>query len=376
MGTFLRVLVILLLPLTIAALVLGILLFERREMLKGRTQKLETTLMQLAPLIEEKTADLETKPIHPKRDIANVTAEVLDNPDTSSFWDTYKDHLELTDQPTLNLKSKEVELTLFYRIDPVTQKPDKDMNGNRITSGEGTMQAILDDLVKKAGNQLDRVNETRQQLQIVRKELEDTIEELNRMKADLRQSKRRIVELEAQVSRLNSELDAEKAETARLRAQVASLEETIRERDREITTHLETISDRDLEIKNLKLHIEKLNKALRGIAASGETTTSIVLEAGRKASVIGIDNSWKFVLLQLDDAFVEELSRESRIGLDFSDLRIELDLYRPEARGGQYVCRVMLRQVNDGEDGKKVGIADIMTNWSQLPILKDDEAHH
>ena len=48
MGKLLRVLVVILLLLSIGALALGILLFNKRELLKARAQKLETAIIGLA----------------------------------------------------------------------------------------------------------------------------------------------------------------------------------------------------------------------------------------------------------------------------------------------------------------------------------------
>ena len=75
MGKLLRVLTVILFILTIGALTMGILLFNRREILKGRTQKLERTLIMLGPTIEAEGAALdETKPDYPARDIDDTTS--------------------------------------------------------------------------------------------------------------------------------------------------------------------------------------------------------------------------------------------------------------------------------------------------------------
>lgn len=368
MGTFLRVLVILLLPLTIAALVFGIQLFDRREMLKGRTQKLEETLFRLSPVIEEKTAALDQKPDHVARDVDAVRAETVAAPKTSDFWTSYKDHLELTDQPKIDVKAKENELTLFYQLeDPITMKRARDPNGNYITKGPGTMQVILDDVVTKATEQLSRLEETRTQLTAIRKELEDCIAELNATKTQLRDRLVHIVSLEAEIARLKGEIETLKADIAAKAAQIAGLEETVREKDRQIATHLETISDRDLEIKNLKEYIRKLEVTL-----GGGDVERIVLEPGAKGKVIGIDNQWKFVIFEPNATLIDELTRQSRIGMDLAKIDAQLDVFRPAEKGRKYITRIRLIQMKD-ENGKKVCTADILSNWQQNPIFLGDE---
>lgn len=375
MGTFLRVLTILLLPLTIACLVLGILLFDRREMLKGRTQKLEDTLIKLAPVIELQTASFEegARPTHAPRDIAPCTSELVENPQTSDFWNNYKDHLELPDQPVMDLKVKENELSLYYKLDPLTGKRAKDINGYPITVGPGTMQPILDDMVERAAAQLDRLNETREQLLVIRQELETTIAELNTTKTRLREALNKIVQLEAEIARLNGVIDSLNAEIARLKDTIAQLEDTVREKDREIAVLTEKLADRDLEIKNLKEHIRKLEIEIRRITQPGSSgiDTAIVLKEGMKGKVVSVDNKWKFVILELSDEFIDELTRESRIGLDLTQLKLQFDLMRPQDKGGAYVSRIRLREAK--VDGK-IGIADILTDWQQLPISQGDEA--
>jgi len=86
MGKFLRVLVILLLLLSIGALWVGCLLFQKRELLKGRTQKLENYIVYLGKTIEEKPAELKEKPEYPSRDVSPLNPEILENPDRSPFW--------------------------------------------------------------------------------------------------------------------------------------------------------------------------------------------------------------------------------------------------------------------------------------------------
>jgi prefoldin subunit 5 len=365
-----------LLPLTIACLVLGILLFDRREMLKGRTQKLEDTLIKLAPVIELETASFEEgeRPTHTPRDISPCTSEIIDAPDTSDFWATYKDHLELVDQPVMDFKSKENELTLFYKLDPVTGKRAKDINGYNITTGDGTMQPLLDDIIDRAAAQLDRMNETREQLLVIRQELETTIDELNNTKTRLREALNKIVQLEAEISRLNGEIDSLNAEISRLKGTIAELEDTIREKDREIAVLTEKLADRDLEIKNLKEHIRKLEIEIRRITqpGSGGLDTAIVLKQGAKGKVVAVNNKWKFVIIELSDEFVDELTRESRIGLDLTQLKLPFDLQRPADKGSEYVTRVRLREANIDE---KIGVADILVNWQQLPIMVGDEAY-
>jgi hypothetical protein len=377
MGTFLRVLAILLLPLTIACLVLGILLFDRREMLKGRTQKLEATLIKLAPVIELETASIEEgqEPTHIARDIATCTSELLDTPETSDFWATYKDHLELVDQDKMDLKSKENELTLYYRLNELDGSRWKDpVSGFPATIGPGTMQPLLDDIVARAAAQLDRMNETREQLLVLRQELEATIDDLNANKTRLREALNKIVQLEAEIVRLNGEIDGLNAEIGRLKEQIAQLEDTILEKDRDIAVLTEQLADRDLAIKGLKEHIRLLEIEMRRRDDPGgdKIKTAIVLKNGGKGKVIAVNNKWKFVIIELDEELASELTRRSRVGLDLLDLNLDFDLRRPSEKGGTYVSRITMREAHIDQN---IGVCDVLVNWQQLPVLLGDEAY-
>ena len=132
MGKMLRVFTIILLLLSIGALVLGVLLFNKRELLKGRTQMLEEYVIKIGSTLEtEKAEALEDLPGDPERDIGRVTDQVMGDPETANFWDSYKYHLEETEQDLLDLNKKRREMMQFFQLDPITQKPKKDQYGQK-----------------------------------------------------------------------------------------------------------------------------------------------------------------------------------------------------------------------------------------------------
>ena len=144
MGKFLRVLVIFIFLLSIGALVLGCMLFLKRELLKGRTEKLEKAMMALGPFIEAKAPTAPTEDPYPERDVAECTDEVLQNPDRKDFWSTYKRELEEISEVPVDLQPRTRELRTYYKRDPITEEIMLDDFGRKRTDGEGTMQAVLD----------------------------------------------------------------------------------------------------------------------------------------------------------------------------------------------------------------------------------------
>lgn len=375
MGLFLRILVIILFPLAIVAFMLGWMLFDRREMLKGRTQKLEKTMMTLCKVIEDAPAEPSPKE-HVKKDIAPCTSDPVDPAalEYSGFWTNYKDHLEITSDKLTFTSIDENKLSLYYKVevDPVSGKisRSKDAQGYPITEGPGTMQEILDLFINKASDQLTRLDETRSQLSVIRKELEDTITTLNDTKDKYRTALRKIKELEAKIVELEAKIADLESQIVQLKDTIAKLEDTIKEKDNEIAKLKETIADREATIKVQKEEIARLLLLLR--PKEGQDGGGILaLDDGIKGHVLDVDRNYNFIVFEMDEAFVNELSRESRQNIDKSNLEVPLDMRRPGENGsGAYVTRVNLRSVRLDQ---KLAIADILPSWKQLEVQKGDE---
>ena len=218
MGKLLRVLIIVLLVLSVVSLVLGIMLFNKREILKGRTQKLEEAVKQIASTIENQAPSPDASAKYPERDMSGLTAEILENPEKNNFWTTkYATELEVLDLQTINLAERQVELMSYYQIDPITGKTVPDpISGMPLTKGPGTMQGVLDDILGKAEKQYTRLNKTRQQLKTVREELVDTINTLNALKNEHRMKLKEIEELKATIEQLKGEINSLKEQIDQL----------------------------------------------------------------------------------------------------------------------------------------------------------------
>ncbi|MCX7592102.1 MAG: hypothetical protein N2255_10800, partial [Kiritimatiellae bacterium] len=261
MGKLLKALTVVFLLLSGGALALGILLFQKRELLKGRTQKLENAVIALAATIEADEPKAATRLDLPARDISPCRAEVLDTPELSTFWDNYSSALEEVDRPMLDLSRRKAELMQYYKIDPVTGKPERDEMGLKKTSGEGTMQAVLDELQAKAVAQHARLNNTRIQLRKVREELVNTITEANKTKRDLRTSLVKIDDLNKTVDRLNGQIADLKQQITDINRQLDEQKATVADQKKQIALLEEEKIEKDGQIALLKKEIEKLRLA-------------------------------------------------------------------------------------------------------------------
>lgn len=374
MGKLLRVLVFVMLALSIGALVLGSLLFQKRELLVGRTHKLETAIKQLGLTIESDVPEEGLLPDNvPSRDISPCTGEILETPEVSDFWASYPVHLEKQDLRKLDLKSREAELMSYYMLDRLTGKAQRDALGNLIVEGEGTMQGVLDDLLKKAADQYSRLNETRQYLLVLREELIDTIDDLNSQKGELRATLKRVDELNADIDRLNGEISQLNGQITALNEDKRALEDELADKERQMEEFEETIQEKEATIAQLEKEIESRPS---GPARSGPAVTSPdgtplrvlpagVVSPGDKGSVTAANDDWAFAVLNLTKDFFREI-----LGDDLSKPLPSIDLYvrRPGDDGG-FVAKVHVTQVRPDDN---VAIVDVVPGWQQLPLQKGD----
>jgi len=402
MGKLLRVLTIILLVLSIVALILGIMLFNKREILKGRTQKLEKAMTQFAATIEDTEPAPDASAKYPERDTSACTAEVLENPERKEFWKTYATELEALDLPTVNLSERQVELMTYYQVDPASgSKVPDPVTGMPMTKGPGTMQAIMDDLRDKSEKQYARLNKTRQQLKTVREELVDTINTLNALKHEHRLKLKEIEEYKAEIAKLQGEIASLKERITELEAEKTQLEDKITDLNRQIEELNEKLADKDDQIKSLKKEIESMKAGTRdmftdggggggggGAAAAGPVQQDVAGAAnpvatpdgtvvvtqgqtvrqvppGVKGTIASVNREWKFVVIQFTDAAMKEMLGED---LSAPVPRMEFLVKRP-GPPEQFAAKVSLIQIKRDQ---KLGIADILVNWEQLKVQKDD----
>ncbi len=371
MGKLLRVLTVFIFLLSIAALVLGIMLFQKREELKGRTQKLENTLINIAErLIESEESELDQLPQYPERDIDEVTSRLIDSPRLNTFWNTYNHALETLSSDLGKMRIDRGQLMNYYRRDRATGKIERDpTTGFPITEGRGTMQEILDDIREYAARQLTRLDDTREELRKLREEYIQTVRELNQRKQELRQDKNTIVQLNNRIAQLEQTIRDKDREIAQLRDEIRGLNDTIADRDRQILEMQELIAEKDAEIEFLKGRIRQLEGER---PATHELDGDIFVgkvEPGVKGSVSTINAEWGFTVLDLTDEFMREIMGEL---LDGPVPRIDLYVRRPDKADGsvgEFVTKMRLRQIRTEE---KLGVADILSNWQQLPVRTGD----
>lgn len=377
MGKLLRVLVVIILVLGGLALALSIMLFGRRELLIGRTWTLEEQVIRIAKTLEAQDPADQPQPSLPGRDVSSVTSRELDNPELSTFWDTYAHKLEQDNLPTLDISTQEKRLQLrsFYRYengpDGKPRKVIDPLSGKPSTKGAGTMAELLDQVFERAKAQNALLNRVRAELKKVRVELADTITDLNAVKKQGRTDKKTIDALRADVARLEDEkralerkierLEQEKkelaAELAEAKAEIAKLKE-------EIESLKKTVQTQDKKIKEL---IGIINRPVTGTDGVSREMTS-KLSPGDKGKIVSADGTLKFVVIELSDAFMIEMLGPGR---DQPLPQIEMMVRRPgmKSAAGDFVARIRLKQVIRDQN---LVIADTLIDWEQVPLEKGD----
>jgi len=360
MGKTLRVLIYIMFPLMIFIVTLNILLFQKREMLKGRTQKLENTMVALGTTLEADRAVAPDKPDYASRDTDDCTSQLIETPNRSDFWDTYSHRLEVQEVPKMDLNVRRDEMKTYYKVDEMTGRLVKDEMNRKVSSGPGTTDGVMNDVLGRAQDQLALLKDTRRQLVVIREELVDTTTEMNQRKTALRESLNTIVQRDRTIAQLDDRTRGLENKIDELKDEIRSLQNTIEDQKTQLQEKDKEIEDTEHDIKRLVAEIERRT---RGTATA--VTDLIRMPKGYKAKVITVNDDWSFVLIELTDQFLSELTADPAKGVP----SLELIVKRRSGDDFLFVTKIKLNHIRMGE---KVGVADVLTNWLQMPIEVGD----
>lgn len=244
MVILLRILIIVMLLLSAAALGLGVKLFGQRETLKGRTQTLEQGVLSLTKTVE---ADL-------------------------------GESLTTKELPTMDTRVTADRLTAF-----TPGAASNDLN------------AALNELIGRARVQHDRLNETRTALADTQTTLADTEKAKQKVEGELDTEKKTVKEQEQKIAGLNEDVTKKTAAITELEGTKKTLEEQIDEQK----TKIGKLEDDKADLKSAKEQVEKklaeMMKAQMQQTAAGDTPKGI--PPGLKGQVLFVNPDWNFVIL-------------------------------------------------------------------------------
>lgn len=364
MGKLLKVLTVIILLLSIAAFVMGLSNFSKRELLIGRTHALEEKIIQISMTLEDKEPVFDGMASHTERDIDEVTERPLEIPNKSDFWSGYNDAMEVVGTPTIRLdnEASRMQLRTYYLLDPMG-KVVKDVQKRPKTQGAGTMDELLSSVLDKASAQLKRLNATRAQLAVVRQELEVVIEALNTEKKERRGNLRTIAELTQKIGELEAEIERQKADIARLEREKTELNDTIVDLNDKIAKKDEELVAYGAQVARLQEQIKILTVTGTPNPLGGKSGTAPTLTPGVKGTIAHVDPNWAFVLVKLTPEAVKEITS----GEGFAP--VEMMVHRKTAAGDAIVTRL---RISNPPNKDNLVIADNMYGWEQMPVEAGD----
>lgn len=386
MNVALRILVFLVLVINAVSLYFSAELYKKRELLKGRGELYKDYFVKVSKTLEnEDPVDPASPAVYPARDIAQVTDQLQDNPETDTFWDGYVQKYEQANLPAMDIDSsdaKRAQLNAYYRTQTDESGkivPATDSMGNYITEGQGTARLVLEQVFDRAKAQNALLNKTREQLVKLREELVTVITDYNSLKQDGRRDKHTIKEKEAEIEKLKADIAEKEAKIEQMEARRKELEVELSDAKAEVAEKQEKIETLETDIANLNKALEQATqeiKRLKQDPASGGTGGGFAvanLTAGVKGEVVKVDNENLFAIIRLGEDAMKELLGEN---LDAPLPSVELHVKRPGFKGpaGEYVTRIRLRKAFlSKKDGKSnLIVADILPDWQQAPMEVKD----
>ena len=375
MGTVLKVLVIVILVLSGAALFLAVDLYGKRELLINRTHLLEEQFRKVAKTIEAAEPQDAVQPNYVAKDVSPVTSKEMDNPERSPFWNTYLYKLETPNLPSMNLDSDKLQLQLRHYYQTTKDANGKDVKvkdpvnpGIYSTKGPGTMQELLDQVLERATKQNATLNKTRVELAKVREELGTTIEDYNKIKQDGRADKKTIDDK-------NKEIDKLKEDIRNLERKVSGLEEDKKNLTAEVAELKKDNENKQALVDDLTKQVKERDATIKKMMgdngkAPNPTAPTEAFQGGPgdKGKIVAVDEKLKFVVVDLSDKAMTELVGEQR---DRPMPQIELLVRRPgfKSAAGEFITRIKFRQVLRQ---KNLEVADILIDSQQAPVEVND----
>jgi cell shape-determining protein MreC len=255
MAKALRVFVVLVLLFSIAALALGILLFQQREQLKGRTQKLEQSVLSVAQALSA-----------PRDPFIPAITETLD-PEQLKVYANKQNPADTMEVPLSKLRA---------------------IVNNRYEELSNTYNDLKTERDAHAETRAELAN-TRQELADARQEIAQLRDNLARKEAELAEARQRISDLEGQVASLEANI-------ADLKTQLAASEEKRRELEDEVTQYklqLDMLGRGDGDVKVPPVHGEILlvnpewNFVVLNIGLSDKLVPNVEMMVHRGDQLIG-----------------------------------------------------------------------------------------
>jgi hypothetical protein len=311
MDKALKILVVFVLVLSIGAVILELMLYRQREELKGRTVKFGDYVVKIGATIE--------------------------TPQTNA-------DLVVRDAP--HMKVDQEQIKKYY-------KTGDDGKPSKVTTGAGTMDAALSEVLANSIRQYDRLNDTRDGLSQTRGTLGQTSNLLVRTEGVLGETSNTLVKTESDLTAANQDIEKKKGEITDLTSQVETAKADIEKKASEIAKLGEKLSDSESKIEAGKRYIAKIEKQLKICEGNFDTNS---LPKGLQGQITVVNTNWNFVVIDIlpDSAMIP-----------MTDLTIQ--------RADQLVGKIRVSEVRRDQ---RVALGEILTDFQQAVPVRGDNVFY
>ena len=373
MNKALHAIVYVILVLACAALYFEMNIFDKRNLQNDSITQLADYIVKISHTIEKADAPKTGTVPEARKDISSVEAKAVDTPETENLLEDYEAHLEEQNLETFKWDDAEkAQLRKIYLLDDDGKRmPDAANPGEYVMKGKGTAAELLEQLFDRAKAQQARLNTTRAELATVRAKLETLTADYNKLKPPARQSKIELEEMKGKLEEADKARQAAVDQVAKIKGQIDDLNGEITSLKDEVSSAKDETEAAKEEIAKEKEKYEQLKKLFQQVQAQAQTpapgqtgggTAVTTLTAGNKGKVVNVNNEYMFAVVEFSEEAIKELLGENK---NNPLPRLELGI----RRGDKYIGRLRLRQA---VAGKNFVIADILGDWQQAPVEKND----
>ena len=350
-------------------------LFEKKELLTDSNEQLRKCIVDLSSYIEAENAP-QGAALEAKQDVSPREAREVDDPEMVNLLEKYNSQYEATNIKCLDWGSAQsAQLRRLYALDAEGNKqPDQANPGKFIMEGKDTAAELIKQIVGRAKYQKDMLKETRKELSVVRTKLQELVGDYNELPKEIRLNKIEIEKKNKEIETLTSEkakvetdLENSKKEVEDLKADVASLKDEVSAAKDETEAAKEDLEKSKKLVETLLSRLKNQSSGPR--AVTGPVAGGGQLTSGDKGKVASVQNEKLFVIVQFEDAALDELIGSERNGALPPHEMLVIRPAKGESGKERIVGKIRLRQWTAKTN---LVIADILKDWQQEPIEKND----
>ncbi|MBQ6007581.1 MAG: hypothetical protein IJL17_03530 [Kiritimatiellae bacterium] len=351
-------------------------LFEKKELLTDSNEQLRKCIVDLSSYIEAENAP-QGAVLEAKQDVSPREAREVDDPEMVNLLEKYNSQYEATNIKCLDWgNAQSAQLRRLYALDAEGNKqPDQANPGKFIMEGKDTAAELIKQIVGRAKYQKDTLKETRKELSVVRTKLQELVADYNELPKEIRLNKieiekknKEIETLTAEKTKVETDLENSKKEVEDLKSDVASLKDEVSAAKDETEAAKEDLEKSKKLVETLLSRLKNQSSGPRPVTG-GPVAGGGQLTSGDKGKVASVQNEKLFVIVQFEDAALDELIGSERNGALPPH---EMLVVRPaKGEGGKerIVGKIRLRQWTPKSN---LVVADILKDWQQEPIEKND----